>query len=80
MYANISHTSLPDLSKRYQSELVVKESELNEEKSATMGKPEIMLDCIEEFRSIFLDDFQQRCGFMILEEDETTGDLKPIAS
>ena len=70
MYSDISHVPTGDLGKRVKSELVLQNSAVDKHKNVTLGKPEKMLDCIQEFRTIFVTDFQIRNGFSFIQVND----------
>ena len=74
MYSDFSHTAGVDLGKRVKNEVVLKNSAVDQN-NTSMGKPETMLECIETFREMFVEDFEQRCGFFVMNKDEGAGEL-----
>jgi hypothetical protein len=51
-------------------EVVLENSAIDKHKNVMMGKPERMLDCIQEFRHLFIYDFHVRCGFTVYNHDD----------
>lgn len=70
MYSDISHITTGDLGKRIKSEVVLQNDAVDQH-DVTMGKPQTMLECIENFRVLFAEDFSFRSGltYSVLEED-----------
>ena len=70
MFGDISHTDLPDLTKRTKTVVVVAENHV--EKRSESGRDEHdMEECIELFRRLYHEDMAKRCGIV-------DGDGQPV--
>ena len=61
MYGDISYSDEPDLTKRSKTETVL--SEDNRHRN-NLGRVESMMECIKNFRALFADSLDLRCGLI----------------
>ena len=65
MYADISHSNLPVLTNRTKTETVLSNDVTVCDDLA--GRVEPMMQCVADFRRIFADDLEYRCGIAVFD-------------